>query len=64
VTIEKDRARPGLRVDINADSLPVVVRPVFDFERPAPDAQGGARTKNENAGWVMLGRHAQLVDIE
>ena len=42
--------RLGLGVDIDADRLPVVVRPMLDFERAAADTQGGISAENENAG--------------
>ena len=49
VTVEEDRVRLGLRVNVNADSLPIVVRSVLDFKRSAAHAQGRVSPENENA---------------
>jgi hypothetical protein len=37
---KKNRTRLGLRVDINANCLAIVVRPVLDFQRASAHAQG------------------------
>jgi hypothetical protein len=50
MAIKKNRARLGLRIDINANHLTVVVRPVLDFKGTAADAQGRISAENQNAG--------------